>query len=232
MLSNSPLALKLGMIQQLASECGAPVVAADVTSISDLQDLVDKTKEALGGGVDFVLHSVGMSPNIRKNREYGDLSYDWFSKTLDISALSFHKILQVLEKKDALNEGASVLALSYIAAQRTFGKYGDMAEAKAMLESIARSYGHRLGRLKKVRVNTISQSPTRTKAGAGIAGFDSFFDFASMMSPLGNSDAEACAQYCVVMFSDYTRMVTMQNLFHDGGFSFSGISEQVMEKMS
>jgi enoyl-[acyl-carrier protein] reductase I len=187
--------------------------------------------EILGGKIDFVLHSIGMSPNVRKGREYGDLNYDWFQKTLDISAISFHKMLQVAEKLDALNEYGSVVALSYIAAQRTFPDYSDMAQAKALLESIARSYGERYGRLKKVRINTISQSPTKTTAGTGVSGFDAFFEYANMMSPLGNAPAEACADYCITLFSDLTRYVTMQNLYHDGGFSSMGISPQVVEKI-
>jgi len=173
-----------------------------------------------------------MSPNVRKKRSYGDLNYEWFLKTLDISALSFHKILQTAEKTDALNEWASVVALSYIAAQRTYPDYSDMAQAKAVLESIARSYGYRLGRMKKVRVNTISQSPTRTSAGMGITGFDVFFDYANRMSPLGNATGENCADYVVTMFSDLTRMVNMQNLMHDGGFSSCGISDEIVEKLT
>jgi enoyl-[acyl-carrier protein] reductase I len=187
--------------------------------------------EVLGGKVDFVLHSIGMSPNVRKGRSYGDLNYEWFLKSLDISALSFHKMLQVAEKLDAINEYGSVVGLSYIASQRTFPDYSDMAQAKAVLESIARSYGYRYGKLKKVRVNTVSQSPTKTTAGTGVGGFDAFFDYADKMSPLGNASAEECADYVVTLFSDLTRKVTMQNLYHDGGFSSSGISEEVVEKM-
>ncbi len=186
----------------------------------------------LGGKLDFVLHSIGMSPNVRKGKSYGDLNYEWFLKTLDISGLSFHKVLQTAEKADAMNEWGSIVALSYIAAQRTYPDYSDMAQAKAVLESIARSYGYRFAKLKKVRVNTISQSPTKTTAGAGITGFDVFYDYANMMSPLGNATAEDCANYIVVMFSDLTRMVTMQNLMHDGGFSSTGITEELVTKLS
>jgi enoyl-[acyl-carrier protein] reductase I len=200
--------------------------------VEDIENLYKKSMEILGGKIDFVLHSIGMSPNVRKGREYGDLNYDWFQKTLDISAISFHKMLQVAEKLDALNEYGSVVALSYIAAQRTFPDYSDMAQAKALLESIARSYGERYGRLKKVRINTISQSPTKTTAGTGVSGFDAFFEYANMMSPLGNAPAEACADYCITLFSDLTRYVTMQNLYHDGGFSSMGISPQVVEKLN
>jgi len=231
-LTNAPIAMRMGKINELAKACGAEVIPADATSELDLTNVFTKSQEMLGGKLDFVLHSIGMSPNIRKGREYGDMNYEWYLKTLDISALSFHKVLQTCEKMDALNEHASVLALSYIAAQRAYPDYTDMAQAKAMLESIARSYGQRYGAKKKVRVNTISQSPTRTTAGAGISGFDVFFDFAHMMSPLGNASAEDCANYIVVMFSDFTRMVTMQNLMHDGGFSSAGISGELVERLS
>jgi enoyl-[acyl-carrier protein] reductase I len=231
-LTNAPIAMRLGKINELAKECNAEVIPADATSEADLANLFTKSMEVLGGKIDFVLHSIGMSPNIRKEKPYGDLNYEWFQKTLDISALSFHKVLQTAEKLDALNEWASVLALSYIAAQRSYPDYTDMAQAKAMLESIARSYGARYAKLKNVRVNTISQSPTRTTAGSGISGFDVFFDFADMMSPLGNASAEDCAAYITVMFSDFTRMVTMQNLMHDGGFSASGITEDIIERLS
>ena len=231
-LTNAPIAMRMGNINELAKTCNAEVIPADATSEQDLANLFTKSMEVLGGKLDFVLHSIGMSPNIRKGRQYGDMNYEWYLKTLDISALSFHKVLQTSEKLDALNECASVLALTYIAAQRAYPDYTDMAQAKAMLESVARSYGQRYGTKKKVRVNTISQSPTRTTAGAGISGFDVFFDFAQMMSPLGNASAEDCANYIVVMFSDFTRMVTMQNLMHDGGFSSSGITEELVARLS
>ena len=231
-LTNAPIAMRMGKINELAKACNAEVIPADATSEQDLANLFTKSMEVLGGKLDFVLHSIGMSPNIRKGRQYGDMNYEWYLKTLDISALSFHKVLQTSEKLDALNECASVLALTYIAAQRAYPDYTDMAQAKAMLESVARSYGQRYGTKKKVRVNTISQSPTRTTAGAGISGFDVFFDFAQMMSPLGNASAEDCANYIVVMFSDFTRMVTMQNLMHDGGFSSSGITEELVARLS
>jgi len=231
-LTNAPIAMRLGTINQLAKACNAEVIAADATSEQDLSNLFSKSMEVLGGKLDFVLHSIGMSPNIRKGKQYGDMNYDWYLKTLDISALSFHKVLQTSEKLDAMNEWGSVVALSYIAAQRAYPDYTDMAQAKAMLESIARSYGQRYGSNKKVRVNTISQSPTKTTAGTGISGFDVFFDFAQMMSPLGNATAEDCANYIAIMFSDYTRMVTMQNLMHDGGFSGSGITNELIERLS
>lgn len=231
-LTNAPIALRMGKINELAEQCDAKVIPADATSLEDIEKLYTESMEVLGGKLDFVLHSIGMSPNIRKQREYGDLNYDWFLKTLDISGLSFHKIMQVAEKMDVMNEWGSILALTYIAAQRTFPDYSDMAQAKSVLESIARSYGYRFAKSKKVRVNTISQSPTKTTAGTGISGFDVFYDYADKMSPLGNASAEDCANYIVAMFSDFTRMVTMQNLMHDGGFSSSGITEEIIESLS
>ncbi|QNF32382.1 enoyl-ACP reductase [Adhaeribacter swui] len=231
-LTNAPLAMRMGEIKKLAEECQAQIIPADATSVEDLTNLFTQSQEILGGKIDFVLHSIGMSPNIRKGKSYGDLNYEWFQKTLDVSALSFHKVMHVAEKLDAMNEWGSILALSYIAAQRVFPDYTDMAQAKAMLESIARSYGQRFAKLKKVRVNTISQSPTKTTAGTGVGGFDAFYDYADKMSPLGNASAEDCANYCLTLFSDLTRMVTMQNLLHDGGFSSVGISEEIVAQMS
>ncbi len=229
-LTNAPIALRMGKINELAEQCETEVIPADATSVDDISALYEKSMDKLGGKVDFVLHSIGMSPNVRKNKAYGDLNYDWFLKSLDISALSFHKMLQTAEKMDLINDWGSVVGLSYIAAQKTFPFYNDMAEAKAVLESIARSYGYRYGKAKKVRVNTVSQSPTPTTAGAGISGFDSFFEFADKMSALGNATADDCANYCIFLFSDLSRMVTMQNLYHDGGFSNVGISEEIIEE--
>jgi len=229
-LTNAPIAMRMGAINELAQECNTIVIPADATSLEDIEKLYAEAKEYLGGNFDFLLHSIGMSPNIRKGRSYGDLNYDWAMKSYDVSAISFHKMMQVAEKKDVMNEWASIVGLSYIAAQRIFPFYTDMADAKALLESIARGYGYRFGKLKKVRVNSISQSPTKTTAGTGIGGFDSFFNFAESLSPLGNASAESCADYIVAMFSDFTRMVTMQNLFHDGGYSFTGISEEMMDQ--
>lgn len=231
-LTNAPLAMRMGEINKLAEDCNAQVIPADATSVEDLENLFTKAQEILGGKLDFVLHSIGMSPNIRKGKSYGDLNYDWFLKTLDISALSFHKVMHVAEKQDAMNEWGSIVALSYIAAQRVFPDYTDMSQAKAVLESIARNYGYRLGRSKKIRVNTISQSPTKTTAGTGVGGFDAFYDYADKMSPLGNASAEACADYTISLFSDLTRYVTMQNLMHDGGFSSMGISEDIVDMIS
>jgi enoyl-[acyl-carrier protein] reductase I len=231
-LTNAPIALRMGKINELAAQCNnAPVIPADATSMTDLESLMQKGMEAVGGKFDFMLHSIGMSPNVRKNVPYTDTNYDNFHKTLDISAMSLHRVLQTAMKTDALNEWASVVALSYIAAQRTFPGYNDMADAKALLESIARSFGYQYGFSKKVRVNTVSQSPTITTAGSGVSGFDVFYTYAEKMSPLGNASAEDCAKFCTMLFSDYTRMVTMQNLFHDGGFSNTGVSHLIVEEI-
>lgn len=227
-LTNAPVAMRLGEIKKLAEETGAEIIPADATSVEDLTNLFTKSQEALGGKIDFVLHSIGMSPNIRKNIPYTSLNYEFYLKSLDISALSLHKMLSVAYKLDAISEWGSVVALSYIAAQRTFPFYTDMADAKATLESIARSFGYHYGKEKKVRVNTVSQSPTKTTAGGGIKGFDNFYNVADSLSPLGNASADACAEFCVTLFSDYTRMVTMQNLYHDGGYSNTGISSELM----
>lgn len=229
-LTNAPIAMRMGKINELAEKCNAKVIPADATSEEDLANLITQSMEILGGKLDFVLHSIGMSPNVRKNKHYTELSYDFYHKTLDISAMSFHKVLATAKKLDAINEWGSVVALTYIAAQRTFPDYNDMAEAKSMLESIARSFGYHYGNEKKIRVNTISQSPTMTTAGKGISGFNAFLNYAEAMSPLGNAPAEACAAYCISLFSDYTKYVTMQNLFHDGGFSSVGVSKSVMDK--
>ena len=229
-LSNAPVALRLGTINELATLCQSVVIPADATNTDDLDKLFDQSIAELGGKIDFILHSIGMSPNVRKEKPYTNLNYDFYLKSLDISALSLHKMLQVAYQKDAINEYGSVVALSYIAAQRAFPFYGDMAEAKAALESIARNFGYHYGIKNKVRINTVSQSPTATTAGSGVKGFDKFFKFAVQISPLGNASAEDCAKYCVSLFSDFTRMVTMQNLFHDGGFSNTGISMNIMEK--
>lgn len=230
-LTNAPIALRMGAINQLAQKCNSIVIPADATSVEELENLFKQSMEHMGGKVDFVLHSIGMSPNVRKGIHYTNTNYDFFQKTLDISALSFHKVLQTAMKLDAINEWGSVVALTYIAAQRVFPDYNDMAEAKALLESIARSFGYHYGTQKKIRVNTISQSPTVTTAGSGVKGFDKFFDYAEKMSPLGNAGSIDCANYCLTLFSDLTKYVTMQNLFHDGGFSNVGVSEAVMNKM-
>ncbi len=231
-LSNAPIAIRMGQIKNLARTCNAEIIAADATSVEDLETLFKKSMETLDGKIDFVLHSIGMSPNVRKKKPYGDLNYNWFQTTLDISGLSFHKVLQTADKLNAMNEWGSILALSYIAAQRTFPDYSDMAQAKALLESIARSYGYFFAKKNKVRVNTISQSPTMTTAGTGVGGFDMFFDYAEKMSPLGNATGEECADYVVMMFSDFTRKVTMQNLMHDGGFSSSGITRELIKDLT
>ena len=231
-LTNAPMAMRMGKINELGEKCNAEVIGADLTSIEEIENLYEKSLSKMNGKIDFILHSVGMSPNVRKKKEYGDLNYDWLNKTLDVSAISFHKILQVAEKNNVLNEWSSSVALSYVAAQRTFPFYSDMAEAKSLLESIARSYGYRLGKLNNSRVNTISQSPTITTAGSGISGFQAFFNYAEKMSPLGNATADECANYCIFLFSDMSKKITMQNLFHDGGFSSTGISEDIIEDFS
>lgn len=231
LLTNAPVAMRMGEINKLAEKVNAPVIPCDVSNGDDVENLITKAKEHFGGGFDFVLHSIGMSLNVRKGKHYTEIDYGFNAKTLDISAMSLHRVLAACMKHDALNEWGSVLALSYIAAQRVFPDYNEMADAKALLESVARSFGYHYGAGKHVRVNTISQSPTRTTAGSGVKGFDGFITYAEKMSPLGNASAEDCANYCVAMFSDLTRMVTMQNLFHDGGFSFTGVTNSVIEKM-
>lgn len=229
-LTNTPLSIRMGGIQEFAEKNNIPLIPADATSVEDLTNLINESMKHFGGKLDFILHSIGMSLNVRKKKSYDDLDYDFLQKTLDISAISFHKVLQTAKKLDAINEWGSVVALSYVAAQRTMYEYNDMADAKAMLESIARSFGYIYGREKKIRVNTISQSPTMTTAGSGIKGFDSLVDFADRMSPLGNATAEECANYCIALFSDLTRKVTMQNLYHDGGFSSMGMSFRAMRQ--
>ena len=228
-LTNTAMAARMGDTAQLAEKCGAPFIAADATSVEDIENLIDWTMEYFGGKFDFILHSIGMSPNVRKGRKYDDLDYGFLQKTLDISAISFHKIMQVARKKDAVNDWGSIVALSYIAAQRTLYGYNDMADAKALLESIARSFGYIYGRERKIRVNTVSQSPTPTTAGSGVMGLDGLMDFSQRMSPLGNASALDCANYVITLFSDLTRKVTMQNLYHDGGFSNMGMSRRAMK---
>jgi enoyl-[acyl-carrier protein] reductase I len=229
-LTNTPVALRMGETNELAKRLNTEVISADATNIDDLNNLFIQSMEILGGKIDFVLHSIGMSPNVRKERHYSDLDYNYLDKTLDVSAVSFHKVLQTARKLDAINEWGSVVALSYVAAQRTFFGYNDMADAKALLESIARSFGYIYGRERRVRINTISQSPTLTTAGSGIKGFDRLLDFSERMSPLGNATAAECADYCITLFSDLTKKVTMQNLFHDGGFSNMGMSLRALQQ--
>ena len=229
-LTNTPVACRMGTINELANKTNAKVVPADATSVDDLENLLKVAQEYWGGKIDFILHSVGMSVNVRKNKPYDELDYNYLGKTLDISAISFHKLLQTAKKLDAVNNNGSILALTYIAAQRTFTGYNDMADAKALLESITRSFGYIYGRYNGTRVNTISQSPTYTTAGSGIKGFDGLYDFSNRMSPLGNANTDECADYCVAMFSDLTKKVTMQNLYHDGGYSNMGMSIELMEQ--
>ena len=228
-LTNAPIAMRMGTINELADKTNSQIIPADATSIYDIENLISKSMEIFGGKLDFILHSIGMSVNVRKGRHYTDQNYDFTIKGLDVSAISFHKVMQSVWKLDAINDYGSILALSYIAAQRTFPDYNDMADNKSFLESIARSFGYHFGKRNKVRVNTISQSPTITTAGSGVKGFDGFFKYAEQISPLGNASADDCAKYCVSLFSDLTKSVTMQNLFHDGGFSNTGVSEEVLQ---
>ncbi|WP_372792982.1 enoyl-ACP reductase [Lutibacter sp.] len=228
-LSNAPVALRLGTIAELAEKTGSEVIAADATSIMDLEDLVDGAVKILGGKIDFVLHSIGMSVNVRRGNHYTHQDYNFTKTGFDVSALSFHRLMSVLYQRDAMNEWGSIVALSYMAAQRVFPDYNDMADNKAYLESVARSFGYFFGRDKKVRVNTISQSPTPTTAGSGVKGFDGFIAYAEQMSPLGNATALECADYTISLFSDLTKKVTLQNLFHDGGFSNMGVSNAIMD---
>lgn len=230
-LSNAPVALRMGEINKLSEAINAPVVGADVTNMDDLKKLFEEAQKHFGGKIDFILHSIGMGINVRKGKHYTEMNYEWNQKTLDISAMSLHRVLRTAWDMDALSEWGSVVALTYIAAQRVFPDYNEMADAKALLESVARSFGYHYGVKKKVRVNTISQSPTRTTAGSGVKGFDGFVEYAEKMSPLGNASAEDCANYCTFMFSDLSRYITMQNLFHDGGFSFTGVTEAVIAQM-
>ena len=230
-LTNAPIAMRMGEIKKLAEKTGSQIIPADATSTEELTHLFTESQQILGGKIDFVLHSIGMSVNIRKKIPYTELNYDYYQKGIDVSALSLHKMLAVAMKLDAINEWGSVVALTYMAAQRTFPFYTDMADIKAMLESISRSFGYHYGVTKKVRINTVSQSPTKTTAGTGIKGFGDFFDYAQSIAPLGNASAEDCANYCITLFSNLTRMVTMQNLFHDGGFSNTGVSDLVMNKI-
>jgi enoyl-[acyl-carrier protein] reductase I len=231
-LTNTPTAVRMGETNALAEKLNCKVIPADATKIEDLEEVFKQSTDILGGPIDFVLHSIGMSPNVRKKRTYDDLDYDMYMQTLNISAMSFHKMIQTAKKLDAIAERGSILALSYVAAQRTFFGYNDMADAKALLESIARSFGYIYGREKGVRVNTISQSPTMTTAGSGVKGMEDLLDFSNKMSPLGNASAEECADYCIVLFSDLTKKVTMQNLYHDGGFSNMGMSLRAMNVYS
>ena len=230
-LTNAPVAIRMGDIEKLAEQTESKVIPADATSIEDLEDLVEKAMNDLGSKLDFVLHSIGMSLNVRKGKEYTDLNHDWMTKGWDVSAVSFHKLMQTLFKLDAMNEWGSIVALTYIASQRTFPNYNDMADNKAYLESIARSFGYYFGKEKKVRVNTISQSPTLTTAGKGVKGLDDFLNYAELTSPLGNASAEECADYTISLFSDYTRKVTLQNLYNDGGFSNVGVSQEIIDKL-
>ncbi len=230
-LTNAPVAMRMGEINKLAEKIGAIVIPCDVSSNEDVHNLIAQSKEYFGGNFDFILHSVGMSLNVRKGKHYTEIDYGFNLKTLDISSMSLHRVLAEAMKQDAINEWGSVVALTYIAAQRVFPDYNEMADAKALLESVARSFGYHYGVKKHVRINTVSQSPTRTTAGSGVKGFDGFIDYAEKMSPLGNASAADCADYIITLFSDFTRKVTMQNLFHDGGFSYTGVTHAVIKQM-
>lgn len=229
-LSNAPVALRFGDLDELAEETGSSIYPCDVSKEEEVEELMEKVKDEYGK-IDFMLHAIGMSPNVRKNKGYEELNYQWLQQTLDISAVSLHKVIRYADEADILNDGASILALSYIGAQRIFSKYSDMNDAKALLESIARNYGSRLAD-RGIRVNTISQAPTKTSAGSGIKGFDGMYTFADKLAPLGNPTADECADYCVTLFSDLTRKVTMQNLYHDGGFVTAGIDEEMINDLA
>jgi enoyl-[acyl-carrier protein] reductase I len=226
-LTNTAVSIRMGQVKALAEETGAQLIPADATNLEEIQQLY-QAAQAQFGKIDFILHSIGMSLNVRKGRDYTNLNYEWLLKTYDISAVSFHKMIQTAFQMDLLNDWGSIVGLSYIAAQRTFPKYNDMTESKALLESIARTFGYYYGKRNHVRINTISQSPTITTAGSGIDGFKSMFDFADKMSPLGNATADECADLVLMLFSDFTRRLTMQNIFHDGGFSAVGVSEEIL----
>ena len=230
-LTNAPVSIRMGSINDLAEKTKSEVVAADATSLEDLENLINIATDKFGK-LDFILHSIGMSVNVRKGRPYTDLNYDWLTKGWDVSAVSFHKLMQSLFKLDAMNQWGSIVALTYIAAQRAFPNYNDMADNKAYLESIARSFGYIFGKEKNVRVNTISQSPTLTTAGKGVKGLDDFLNYAQLTSPLGNATAEDCANLTVSLFSDYTKRVTLQNIFNDGGFSNVGVSQEIIDKLN
>ena len=230
-LTNMPAAMRMGNISELADKCQTEVIPADASNVNDLKNLFTKAPEILGGKIDFILHSVAMSYNVRKDKPYDDLDYDFFLKTIDVSALSLHKMLQTASKLDVLNDGASVVALSFLAAHRTSHGYNDMAEAKAMLESIARSFGYVLGKKKRIRINTVSQSPLLSKATNGLDFMEAVIDFSESISPLGNADADSCADICVMLFSDYTRFVSMQNIFNDGGFSSMAMNSEIADMM-
>ncbi|HET9136436.1 MAG TPA: enoyl-ACP reductase [Candidatus Kapabacteria bacterium] len=229
-ISNVALALRIGKPQELAAMCGnAPLIPCDASNQAEIDTCFKEVKERFGK-IDFIVHSVGMSTNIRKGMPYEKLNYDWYLKTIDVSGLSLHRLISGALENDVLNDYSSIIGLSHMAAQRPFTTYTDMAEAKAVLESIARNYGARLG-LQKIRVNTVSQSPTWTRAGSGIEDFDKMYYYSDLLAPLGNASAEECGDYCVTLLSDLTRKVTMQNLYHDGGFALMGLSQSMLRLM-
>lgn len=223
-LTNSKYGIQLGNIQRLSELTDSPVLECDATDVNQLHSLLLESMNLLGGQIDFILHAVAMSPNIRRKRSYDKINYSYFEQTLDVSALSLHKLLQEAKSVDAIAEWGAVVALSYIAARKPICGYVDMGDAKALLESITRTFGQVYGEEKHVRINTISQSPTLTKSTIQFPELHIMQAFAQDMSPLGNADAESCAQACVMLFSDYTRYITMQNIYNDGGFSASGLT--------
>jgi enoyl-[acyl-carrier protein] reductase I len=228
-LSNAPVARRFGSLDELADATDSPIIWADATDDEDLDALFDEVTDTYGQ-VDFIVHSIGMGVNVRKDVPYEDLNYNWYEQTLDVSSVSLHRIVRHALDADAIADGGSILAMTYIGAQRIFSKYSEMGDAKALLESIVRSFGYRLGE-HDIRINAISQSPTKTTAGSGIEGFDAMYEFAERVAPLGNADADSCADYAVTLLSDLTRMVTMQTLYHDGGFSSMGISDEIVEAL-
>lgn len=224
-LSNTETAIRLGNVRQLADRLSAPLIACDMRKDEEVEHLLQEAVRQLGGPLDFVLHACAMSNNLRRQRDYDDVNYTYYHDTLDISALSLHRLLQTAKKLDAIAEYGSVVSLTYLAAERFVHGYNDMAEAKAMLQSITRNFGAIYGQHKHVRINTISQSPTPTRAGNQVSGITPFFDYADALAPLGNANQQDCAELCVMLFSDYTRKLTMQTIYNDGGFSQAGITQ-------
>ena len=228
-LTNTEVAIQLGTVRDLASAHGLPLIVCDATNLEDIRDLFARAQELLGGQVDFVLHAVAQSTNLRRHKSYEEANYTYFQQTIDISALSLHKILHTAMEMDAIAEGGSVVALSYIASERYFYGYNDMGDAKAMLESIARQMGALYGRKKRVRVNIVSPSPIPTKAGGGWKEIDFFYRYSNHLSPLGNADADDCAGVCVVLFSDLMKRVTMQTIYCDGGFGRTILTPELVD---
>ena len=228
-LSNTSAAIQLGTISQLAEAHQMPLIACDATKTEELAALWQQAQAQTGGKIDFVLHGVAQSVNLRRHKSYEELNYEYYKQTLDISAMSLHKMIRTAMEQDALAEGASVVALSYIASERYFLGYNDMGDAKALLESIARQLGAIYGQKKKVRINIVSQSPTRTKAGGQWKEIDFFYRYSDQLSPLGSASADDCADVCVALFSDLMRKVTMQTIYCDGGFGRTILTPELVE---